>query len=45
MVNAWLAEREQRVQHAQRVLTEMRTAGNLDFATASVALQEIRKIS
>lgn len=45
VVNAWLAEREQRVQHAQRVLAEMRTAGNLDFATASVALQEIRKIS
>lgn len=45
IVNAWLAEREQRVQHAQRVLTDMRTAGSLDFATASVALQEIRKIS
>lgn len=45
VVNAWLAEREQRVQHAQRVLADMRTAGTLDFATASVALQEIRKIS
>lgn len=45
IVNTWLAEREQRVQHALRVLGDMRTAGALDFATASVAVQEIRKIS
>ena len=42
---AWLAERDARVQHAARVLADMRTAGTLDFATASVAVQEIRKIS
>ncbi|MDX1454664.1 MAG: NAD-glutamate dehydrogenase [Gammaproteobacteria bacterium] len=40
----WLEERQQRVQHAHRVLSDMRTAGALDFATASVALQEIRKL-
>lgn len=44
-VNAWLAQREQRVQHALRVINEMHTAGSLDFATASVALQEIRKLA
>ncbi|HWP94771.1 MAG TPA: NAD-glutamate dehydrogenase [Gammaproteobacteria bacterium] len=40
----WLAEREQRVQHFQRVLNDMRGIGALDFATASVALQELNKI-
>src|SRR5690606_9664826 len=45
IVNAWLAKREQRAQHAQRVISDMRTAGNLDFATASVALQEIAKLA
>ncbi|MDX1443036.1 MAG: NAD-glutamate dehydrogenase [Gammaproteobacteria bacterium] len=44
-INNWLEERELRIQHATRVLADMRSAGTLDFATASVALQEIRKIA
>jgi glutamate dehydrogenase len=44
-IRSWMSEREQRIQHAQRMLTDMRSAGSLDFATASVALQEIRKIA
>ncbi|MCG8435253.1 MAG: NAD-glutamate dehydrogenase, partial [Gammaproteobacteria bacterium] len=44
-INAWIDEREQRIQHCQRVLNDMRTAESLDFATASVAVQEIRKLN
>ena len=44
-VNEWLEERSPRIQHASRVLSDMRSSGSLDFATASVALQEIRKIA
>ncbi len=43
-LSLWLKDRVQRVQHAERTLSDMRSAGALDFATASVALQEIRKL-
>ncbi len=41
----WSAKHDTRVQHAKRVLSDMRTAGPADFATLSVALQEIRKLA
>ncbi len=41
----WLAGRGQRAAHLERVLTDMRAIGSLDFATASVALQEISKLA
>jgi glutamate dehydrogenase len=41
---AWLAGQGQRAAHLERVLTDMRAIGALDFATASVALQEISKL-
>ncbi|MGD8827927.1 MAG: NAD-glutamate dehydrogenase, partial [Gammaproteobacteria bacterium] len=45
LVEGWMAQNEYRVQHALRIISDMRTTGNLDFATASVALQEVRKLS
>lgn len=45
LVNDWLGRRRERIQHALRVFSEMRTAGSVDFATASVALQEVRKLN
>jgi glutamate dehydrogenase len=41
----WLASRGQRAAHLERVLTDMRAIGSLDFATASVAMQEISKLA
>ena len=41
----WLAGRGQRAAHLERVLTDMRAIGSLDFATASVAMQEISKLA
>ncbi len=44
-VEQWLKDRDQRIQHCNRVLNDMRTSESLDFATASVAVQEIRKFN
>ena len=44
-IEKWLKERDQRMQHCKRVLNDMRTSDGLDFATASVAVQEIRKLN
>jgi glutamate dehydrogenase len=44
-VEAWLAARERRVAHFRHTLEEMRDSGPLDFATLSVALQELRRLA
>ena len=44
-VGAWLDLHAQRVQRAHTTLEEMKTAGVYDFATLSVAIQEIRKLT
>ncbi|HET7649858.1 MAG TPA: NAD-glutamate dehydrogenase [Gammaproteobacteria bacterium] len=41
----WFRERKVRIQHAQRILSDMKTAGISDFPSLSVALQEIRKLA
>ncbi len=41
----WLGSHEARVQHARRVLSDMKDAGIADFPSLSVALQEIRKLA
>ena len=40
----WLARREQRVQDFLHMVEEMKLRGNLDFATLSVAAQELRDL-
>ncbi|HET7921789.1 MAG TPA: NAD-glutamate dehydrogenase, partial [Gammaproteobacteria bacterium] len=44
-LDAWFKERHNRIQHAQRVLNDMKTAGISDFPSLSVAMQEIRKLA
>ena len=44
-VAEWLATHVNRVRHTQTTLEDMRLAGTLDFATLSVALQEIRRLT
>jgi glutamate dehydrogenase len=44
-VRDWIAARADRVAHFGQTLEEMRSGGQLDFATASVALQEIRRLA
>ncbi|MGE5626320.1 MAG: NAD-glutamate dehydrogenase [Bacillota bacterium] len=41
----WLTGHASRVQHANRVLADMKAAEIADFASLSVALQEIRKLA
>jgi glutamate dehydrogenase len=43
-VEAWLAARADRAAHFSQTLDEMRDGGQSDFATLSVALQEIRRL-
>ena len=43
-VDEWLATRSERAAHFSQTLDEMRDGGSLDFATLSVALQEIRRL-
>jgi glutamate dehydrogenase len=43
-VEGWLAARPARAAHFAQTLEEMRSGGQLDFATLSVALQEIRRL-
>jgi glutamate dehydrogenase len=44
-VDAWLAARAESAQHFSSTLDEMQAGGQLDFATVSVALQEIRRLA
>ena len=44
-LESWLSGRRQRIQHAQRILSEMKTAGISDFPSLSVAMQEVRKLA
>jgi len=44
-VSTWLTRHQSQISHANQTLSDMRAGGNLDFATLSVALQEIRKLS
>ncbi|MEM7081206.1 MAG: NAD-glutamate dehydrogenase [Pseudomonadota bacterium] len=44
VADAWLASRERSISRAQRVVTDMRSMGSMDFATLSVAVQEMRKL-
>ena len=41
----WLERNALAVQHLERIISDMRTAGNHDFATLSVALGELRKLA
>ncbi|MCP1727524.1 glutamate dehydrogenase [Natronospira proteinivora] len=43
--DAWCAENDERVSHAMRIIADMQNVGGLDFATVSVALQEIKKLA
>jgi glutamate dehydrogenase len=44
-VETWMAARAERAAHFIQTLEEMRDGGQLDFATATVALQEIRRLA
>jgi glutamate dehydrogenase len=44
VVGEWIAARTERVAHFRQTLEEMQNGGQLDFATTSVALQEIRRL-
>ena len=44
-VTSWLEANYVAVGRVQQTLEEMRTMGQLDFATLSVAAQEIRRIA
>jgi glutamate dehydrogenase len=42
---AWLASSQTEIARVQRALDDMQTAGQLDFATLSVALKEVGRLS
>ena len=44
-VEAWLGARAERVAHFTQTLEEMRDGAQIDFATLSVALQELRRLA
>jgi glutamate dehydrogenase len=44
-IEKWLAARAQKRAHLERMVGDMKALGALDFATASVAMQEISKLS
>ncbi|NNF66955.1 MAG: hypothetical protein HKM98_05555, partial [Gammaproteobacteria bacterium] len=44
-VAAWLEKHVDKIAHTQNTLEDMRMGGKLDFATLSVAIQEIRKLT
>ena len=44
-VKAWMDSRAERTMHLRQTLEEMRDGAQLDFATLSVALQEIRRLA
>ncbi len=43
-VETWIKDNQGRVEHAQQVLKEMQASATMEFATLSVAVQEIRKL-
>ncbi|NNF51091.1 MAG: NAD-glutamate dehydrogenase [Gammaproteobacteria bacterium] len=43
-VEQWAKAHSQKVGHAKQVLKEMRASANMEFATLSVAVQEIRRL-
>ena len=45
LVDRWIEQNRTRVDPAVRILRDMQSAGQLDFATVSVALQELRKLA
>jgi glutamate dehydrogenase len=45
VVDAWLESHSAEVAHSHQLLSDMASVGDLDFATLSVALQEIRKLA
>jgi len=45
VVEAWLTAHQAQVDHSRQLLNDMASLGDLDFATISVALQEIRKLA
>ncbi|MGH8396710.1 MAG: NAD-glutamate dehydrogenase [Gammaproteobacteria bacterium] len=44
-MDAWFTEHRTRIQHAQRMLADMKTANIADFPSLSVAMQEVRKLA
>ncbi|MDH3646691.1 MAG: NAD-glutamate dehydrogenase [Gammaproteobacteria bacterium] len=44
-VSSWLEQHVSKIQHTQATLNDMKLGGNPDFATLSVAIQEIRKLT
>ena len=44
-VESWMEGAAERTGHFSQMLTEMRDAAQVDFATLSVALQEIRRLA
>ncbi|MGH8280981.1 MAG: NAD-glutamate dehydrogenase, partial [Gammaproteobacteria bacterium] len=44
-LDAWFTEHRTRIQHAQRMLADMKTANIADFPSLSVAMQEVRKLA
>ena len=44
-VTRWLQHHRDNVVHVEQTLNDMKTAGDMDFATLSVAVQEIRKLN
>ncbi len=44
-VNNWLHQHRVETDHVKNILNDMKSAGEMDFATLSVAVQEIRKLS
>ncbi len=43
-VKEWIHKNLQKVEHARQVLKEMRTSASMEFATLSVAVQEMRRL-
>jgi glutamate dehydrogenase len=44
-IEKWLKARAQKHAHLERIIGDMKAIGSLDFATASVAMQEISKLA
>ena len=44
-LDAWFTEHQNRVQHVQRMLADMKVANISDFPSLSVAMQEVRKLA
>jgi NAD-specific glutamate dehydrogenase len=44
-VNAWLQSTGSELEHWQRTLADMRAAGAADFATLTVGVESVRKLT